>query len=80
LREITLLFLERIAEKYGRVIIKRGGGIGVVEKIVESAFIIASESEEPFDGEEETRNLYLIVIIIIYSTFIGTTYDIQLLL
>ena len=50
--------MERIAEKYGRVIIKRGGGIGVMEKIVETAFIIASESEEPFDGEEETRNYY----------------------
>jgi hypothetical protein len=36
---------------------KKGGGIGVVEKIVETAFIIASESEEDYGSEEETRKL-----------------------
>lgn len=78
LREITLLFLERVAEKYGRVIIKRGGGVGVMDKIVETAFVIASESEEPFDGEEETRKNIVIDLFIppLYSSYVSIAHDI----
>ena len=61
LREITLLFLELVAEKYGRIMIKKSGGLGIIEKIIETGFIIASESEEAFEDEQETRK-YIIFL------------------
>lgn len=41
-REVTMLFLELIAEKYARVLIKNHG-MNFVQKIVEDGFKIASE-------------------------------------
>ena len=43
-----MLFLEQIAENYGKYLVKRAG-TAVIEKIIEAAFIIASESEEDFE-------------------------------
>lgn len=44
LREITMLFLEQIAENYSKYLIKKNG-VHVIDKIIETGFIIASESE-----------------------------------
>lgn len=51
LREITLLFLELVAEKYGRVMVKKSGGAALLDSIIQTGFIIASEDEEGFDDE-----------------------------
>ncbi len=48
LREVTLLFLELIAEKYARFLIKNHG-MTFVDKIVEEGFNIASEDPELYD-------------------------------
>jgi hypothetical protein len=50
LREITLLFLELVAENYGRVLVKRLGA-DVIDQIILTGFVIASESEEDFEDE-----------------------------
>lgn len=47
-REVTLLFLELIAEKYARVLIKNHG-MNFVNKIVEEGFKIASEPAEDYE-------------------------------
>lgn len=48
LREITLLFLEQIADNYSRYLVKKADP-KLLEKIIETGFIIASESEEGYD-------------------------------
>ncbi len=44
LREITMLFLEQVADNYSKFLIKKGH-TGIIDQIIETAFIIASESE-----------------------------------
>lgn len=56
LREITLLFLELIGENYSRYIVKKAG-TPMIERIIETGFQIASESEEGYDEEQDTRKL-----------------------
>ena len=51
LREVTLLFLELISEKYARVLIKKHG-LNFVDKIIEEGFKIASEDPELYDQNE----------------------------
>jgi len=51
LREITLMFLELVAEKYGRVMAKKAGGMAIIENIVNTGFMIASENEEEYQEE-----------------------------
>ena len=51
LREVTLLFLELISEKYARVLIKKHG-MNFVDKIIEEGFKIASEDPELYDQNE----------------------------
>jgi hypothetical protein len=53
LREITMLFLEQIAENYSKYLVKKAGA-NIIEKIIEAAFIIASESEEDYEEGQET--------------------------
>lgn len=48
LREVTLLFLELIAERYARVLIKNHG-MAFIDKVVEVGFSIASEDPELYD-------------------------------
>lgn len=48
LREITMLFLEQIADNYSKYLVKKAG-THIIEKIIEAAFTIASESEEDFE-------------------------------
>ena len=48
LREITMLFLEQIGENYHKQLVKKGG-TAIIEKIIEAAFQIASESEEDYE-------------------------------
>lgn len=57
LREITLLFLELIAENYCKYILKKLGK-DVIDQIVKTGFEIASESEELYAEEQETRNYF----------------------
>lgn len=62
LREITMLFLEQIADNYSRFLIKKNA-VHVIDKIIETGFIIASESEADYEGEQETPHslaLYMI--------------------
>lgn len=66
LREITLLFLELVAENYGKVIVKRLGA-DVVDKIVYTGFVIASESEEDYEEEQETPHTLSLYMIYNYS-------------
>jgi hypothetical protein len=44
LRELTMLFMEQIAENYSRFILKKGGA-PLIERIIETGFAIASENE-----------------------------------
>lgn len=53
LREITMLFLEQIAENYSKYLVKKAG-TQIIDKIIEAAFIIASESEEDYEEGQET--------------------------
>ena len=50
LREITMLFLEQIADNYSRYLIRKNG-VHIIDKIIETGFIIASESEADYEGE-----------------------------
>jgi hypothetical protein len=50
------LFLELIAENYCKYILKRLGK-EVIDQIVKTGFDIASESEEMYADEQETRNI-----------------------
>ena len=53
LREITMLFLEQIGENYSKYLVKKAG-TQIINKIIETAFVIASESEEDFEEGQET--------------------------
>ncbi len=70
LREITLMFLELVAEKYGRVMAKKAGGMAIIENIVNTGFMIASENEEEYQEEQETRNYYFVQLFSTYSCFV----------
>lgn len=62
LREITMLFLEQIADNYSRYLIRKNA-VNVIDKIIETGFVIASESEADYEGEQETPHslaLYMI--------------------
>jgi hypothetical protein len=48
LREITMLFMEQIAENYHKYLVKKAG-TAIIDKIIEAAFVIASESEEDYE-------------------------------
>ena len=52
LREVTMLFLELIAENYARVLIKNHG-TKFIEAIVECGFNIASEDPERYGTNDE---------------------------
>lgn len=77
LREITLMFLELVSENYAKFLQKRLGK-EVIEQIVQTGFVIASESEEMYEGEQETRKL--IFNLIPYSSHLVLVYDLQLFL
>ena len=64
LREITLFFLEQIADNYSRYLVKKAG-VPIIDKIIETGFIIASESEEGF--EEEQENPHTLALYMIYN-------------
>jgi hypothetical protein len=66
LREITLLFLEQIAENYSRYLVKKIGR-QIIEKIVEVGFKIASESEQDYEDEQETPHTLALYMIYSYS-------------
>lgn len=51
LREITMLFLELIAEKYIKALIKKHG-LAVIDKMIEMGFQIASEDPSLYEGNE----------------------------
>lgn len=50
LREITMLFLEQIAENYSKYLLKKAG-VPIIEKIIDAAFKIASEDEEDYEDD-----------------------------
>jgi hypothetical protein len=66
LREVTMLFLELIAEKYARVLIKNHG-MNFVDKILEVGFQIASEDPTMYEGQEETPPNMAICMIYAYA-------------
>ena len=54
LREITMLFMEQIAENYSRYLVKKAG-LPTIERIINTAFTIAAEAgEEDHEGEQDT--------------------------
>ena len=66
LREVTLLFLELIAEKYARVLIKNHG-MAFIDKIFEVGFQIASEDPEQYDTKEDSPPNMAICMIFAYA-------------
>jgi hypothetical protein len=50
LREITMHFLEQIAENYSRYLVKKAG-VAFIDNIIDTGFAIASESEEDYEDE-----------------------------
>ena len=50
LREITMLFLEQIAENYSKYLLKKAG-VHIIENIIDAAFKIASEDEEDYEDD-----------------------------
>ena len=51
LREITMLFMEQIAENYSRYLVKKAG-LHIIERIINTAFAIAAEAgEDEHEGE-----------------------------
>jgi hypothetical protein len=46
-------FLEQIAENYSRYLVKKAG-TAIIDKIIETGFIIASESEEDYEEGQDT--------------------------
>lgn len=51
LRELTMLFLEQVGETYSSWLTKKAGNV-MIERIMETAFTIASEAEDNADYEE----------------------------
>ena len=70
LREITMLFLEQIAENYSKYLVKKAG-TAIIEKIIETAFIIASEAEEDYEEGQETPHQLALYMIVSYSSAIS---------
>jgi len=66
LREVTLLFLELIAEKYARVLIKNHG-MNFIDKIFQVGFKIASEDPEMYENQELTPQSMGIAMIYAYA-------------
>lgn len=69
LREVTILFLELIAEKYARVLIKNHG-MGFIDKIYETGFKIASEDPENFEGVDESPPTMAINMLYQYAVYV----------
>lgn len=53
LREVTLLFLELIAEKYARALISKHG-MNFIDQIIGACFQIASEDPALYEGQEDS--------------------------
>jgi len=64
LRELTMLFMEQIAENYSRYLVKKAG-TGIIEMILDVGFRIASESEQDYEDEQE--NPHTLALYMIYS-------------
>ena len=70
LREVTLLFLELIAEKYARVLIKKHG-LNFIEGIVEKGFQIASEDPELYDENEASPPSMAVQMLYMYAIVVS---------
>lgn len=66
LREITLLFLEQVADNYSKYLVKKIGK-QIIEKIIVTGFQIASESEQDYEDEQETPHTLALYMIYSYS-------------
>ena len=71
LREVTILFLELISEKYARVLIKKHG-LNFIDKIIEEGFKIASEDPELYDQNDASPPSMSIQMIYSYSCTVPT--------
>lgn len=69
LREVTMLFLELIAEKYARVLIKNHG-LAFIDKIFEVGFKIASEDPEIYEGQEDSPPEMAINMLYMYAVHV----------
>lgn len=72
LREITMLFLEHIADNYSRYLIKKNG-IQTIDKIIATGFQIASESEEDYEGEQETPHTMALYMVFNFASEVPNT-------
>lgn len=66
LREVTLLFLELIAERYARVLIKHHG-MAFIDKVVEVGFSIASEDPELYDTHDQSPPYMAVTMLYSYA-------------
>ena len=69
LREVTMLFLEQIGENYSRYLVKKAG-TAIIDKIIEAAFMIASETEDDFEEGQDTPHQLALYLIFSYSSSI----------
>lgn len=65
-----MLFLEQIAENYSKYLVKKAG-TAIIEKIIETAFIIASEPEDDYEEGQETPHQLALYMIVSYSSAIS---------
>ena len=71
LREVTMLFLELIAENYWRVLIKNHG-TAFVDKVFEVGFKIASEDPSLYEGQEESPPQFAVSMVFTYCSCVHT--------
>jgi hypothetical protein len=71
LREVTMLFLELIAENYSKVLIKNHG-MAFIDKVFEVGFQIASEDPELYTGMEDTPPHLAVNMLYTYACIVHT--------
>lgn len=71
LREVTMLFLELIAENYSRVLIKNHG-MAFIDKVIEVGFKIASEDATLYEGQEDSPPVAAINMVFTYASVVHT--------
>jgi hypothetical protein len=72
LREITMLFLEQIADNYSKYLIKKNL-VHIIDKIIETGFVIASESEADYEGEQNTPHTLALYMIFNFASEVPNT-------
>lgn len=71
LREVTMLFLELIAENYSKMLIKNHG-IAFIDKVFEVGFKVMAEDPELYEGQEETPPQMATQMLFTYACVVHT--------